>query len=286
MKRTSEDPSIEITQTISLLAQTDRVDFHLAMKYYIKSTIVKLAFPLNVETDKVHCEVPFATIDRSMKPKTPAQQAQWEIPALKWLDVSQDDYGVTLINRSRNGFDARFHPKYKSLLRITLLRIPVYPRAGNPIMSLFPSRKWHEQSEYFLDYSLYIHKGHWKAAKVFLPAYEVNNPPLAFEVEPNQSTLPEEFSFLQVEPANVVLTALKLPEDKDTSALVLRIYEATGERTEATITFPDALTITNAAETDLLELNPEKFITDKNTLQFSIGPYEIKTFLVEYEITY
>jgi alpha-mannosidase len=285
VKRTSEDPSIEITQAISLLANTDRVDFHLAMKYYIKSTIVKLAFPFNVKTDKVHCEIPFATIDRSMKPKTPAQQAQWEIPGLKWLDVSQDDYGVTLINRSRNGFDARFHPKYKSLLRITILRIPVYPRAGNPIMSLFPSRKWHEQSEYSLDYSLYIHEGNWKAAKAFLPAYEVNNPPLTFEVEPNQGNLPQEFSFLQVEPPNVVLTALKLPEDKDASALILRVYEATGERTEATITFPNTLAITKAAETDLLELNAEEFITDKNTLQFSISPYEIKTFSIEYKTT-
>jgi len=284
VKRISQDPSIEIIQTISLLANTDRVDFSLYMNYYIKSTIVKLAFPFNVETDTIHCDIPYATIARSIQPKTPAQKAQWEIPALKWVDVSQEDYGVTLINKSRNGFDARFLPKYKSLVRITLLRIPVYPHAGSPFMSLVPSRKWHEQSEYFLDYSLYIHKGNWKAAKSFLSAYEFNNSPIYFPVDPHQGSLPETFTFLRIEPDTVLLTALKLPEDKTDSSLVLRVYEAIGKQTEVVITFPEELTITTVAETDLLELNPKSVRAEQNSLTFNIQPYEIKTFLIEYNM--
>ena len=285
VQRKSKKPSVLIVQQISLSSNTDRVDFKFYLNYHIKSTIVKLAFPINVDTEKIHCEIPFGVIARSMKPKTPAQKAQWEIPAQKWVDVSQDDYGITLINKSRYGFDARLNSKYKSLVRMTICRIPIYPRAGNPFGSIIPTRKWHEQSEYSMDYSLHIHKGDWKTAKSFLLAHEVNNPPLQIPVTKNAGTLPEEFEFLRVEPMNVIVSALKPPEDKQDRALIIRLYEIIGRETEASLNFPESISIESASETDLLELNPQKLDSEKNSLKFMIKPFEIKTFLIKYQIS-
>ncbi|MHA1648946.1 MAG: alpha-mannosidase [Candidatus Helarchaeota archaeon] len=285
IQRKSESPSTEIIQQISLLSNTDRIDFKLFLKYHIKSTIVKLMFPFNVVTDKIHCEIPFGTITRSIKPKTKAQKAQWEFPAHKWVDVSQEDYGVTLINKSRYGFDAHFHPKYKSIVRMTILRIPVYPHAGNPIMSILPSKKWHEQSEYSVDYSLYIHKGDWRDAQSYLPAYEFNNPPLQIPVTPNRGALPQEFAFFQVSPTNIIASALKIPEDPLDHAIILRLYEAAGKETEANIKFSNLISIEDASETDLLELNPKQLEFEKDSLKILLKPFEIKTLLIKYNVS-
>ncbi|HUX98123.1 MAG TPA: glycoside hydrolase family 38 C-terminal domain-containing protein, partial [Candidatus Deferrimicrobium sp.] len=284
--RQSTKPSTQIVQKVSLLTQTDRVDFKLYLKYYIKSTIVKLAFPFNVESDKIHCEIPFGVISRSTKPKTPAQKAQWEISAHKWVDVSQNDFGVTLINKSRYGFDAHYHPNYKSVVRMTIFRIPPYPRAGNPIGSIIPTRKWHEQSEYSVEYSLYIHKGDWCNSNCYLLANEFNNPPIQIPVEKNAGVLSEELEFVTIDPANVLLSAFKIPEDQQKNSLILRVYEMTGKQTNAKIRFSESISIENAFETDLLELNPQKCDFRKNSLEFSIKPFEIKTFLIKYDISW
>lgn len=283
--RSSSDPSVKIIQTISLLPDSNKVDFKLYMNYHIKSTIVKLAFPLNVETDKIHCETPFSVTHRATKPQNPAQIAQWEMSAHKWVDVSQPDYGVTLINRSRYGFDARYHPKYKNIVRITVLRIPVYPRAGSPLMSLFPSRKWHEQSEYSMEYSLYIHEGDWKQANPFLPAYEHNNPPLIIPVKESKGKMSDQFEFIKVEPSTVLLSALKPPEDSTNQSLILRVYESTGKPTETKIQFSDQFSVESVSEIDLLELNPQEFLSEKNEINFSMKPFEIKTIVVKYQFS-
>jgi alpha-mannosidase len=252
------------------------------LNYQIKSSIVKLAFPLNVDTQKINCEIPFGVITRNTKPKNFAQKARWEMSAQKWVDVSQEDFGATLINKSRYGFDARYHPTYKSVVRMTILRVPLYPRAGTPLESFLPHKKrWHEQTEFSVDYSLHIHKGDWKNAKSFLLAHEFNNPPIQIPVSQNTGSLPEEFEFLKVEPTNVLLSALKLPEDQQDRSFVLRVFETVGARTDVEITFPESISIESAAETDLLELNPETFLTEKNSLKVDISPFEIKTFLIK-----
>ncbi|NVM53388.1 MAG: alpha-mannosidase [Candidatus Helarchaeota archaeon] len=286
VQRRSEKPPILIVQQIILLADTDRIDFKLYLKYHIKSSIVKLTFPLDVDTEKIHCEIPFGVITRSTKPKTPAQKAQWEIPAHKWVDISQEDFGVTLINKSRYGFDAYLHPKYKNLIRMTILRKPLYPRAGDPLESIIPSRrKWHEQSEFSVDYSLYIHKGDWRLAESYLLANEFNNPPTQIPVNKNAGILPEEFEFLRVEPTNVIASALKPPEDMQDQALVIRVFETAGKEADAKIIFSNLISIENGFETDLLELNPQAVKSEQNSLKFKINPFEIKTFLIKYQIT-
>ena len=202
--------------------------------------------------------------------------------AQKWVDVSQEDFGVTLINKSRYGFDARYHPTYKNIVRMTVLRAPLYPRAGEPLESFLPhKRRWHEQSEFSVDYSLYIHKGNWKNAKSPLLAHEFNNPPIQIPVSKNTGPLPGEFEFIKIEPTNVLLSALKFSEDQRDRSFVLRVFETIGALTESEITFPESISIESAAEIDLLELNPEEFLSEKNSLKFSISPFEIKTFLVK-----
>ena len=56
--------------------------------------------------------------------------------------------------------------------------------------------------------------------------------------------------------------------------LVLRLYETTGEKTEARIELPWAV---EASECDLIERPAEKSLGTGRTLTVPLAPYEIKT---------
>ncbi|HEY9601062.1 MAG TPA: alpha-mannosidase, partial [Allocoleopsis sp.] len=50
--------------------------------------LVKAAFPLNLEADSATYEIPCGAIQRPTRPQTPAEQAKWEVPALRWADLT------------------------------------------------------------------------------------------------------------------------------------------------------------------------------------------------------
>ena len=50
------------------------------------------------------------------------EKARFEVSALKWIDLSQGDYGVSILTRSKYGYDI-----HGNKMRITLLRSPTDP---------------------------------------------------------------------------------------------------------------------------------------------------------------
>jgi len=60
-------------------------------------------------------------IKRPTQPKTPAEQAKWS-SALRWADLSAKDYGVSLLNDCKYGYDSQ-----PNQLCLTLLRSPSWP---------------------------------------------------------------------------------------------------------------------------------------------------------------
>ena len=76
--------------------------------------------------------------------------------------------------------------------------------------------------------------------------------------------------------SNVLLSALKLAND---GAVVIRVYEAAGEPvTGAAITLHAK--VLSAQEANLMEDSTAKLRSAKNTLQFDLHPFQIRTFKV------
>jgi len=267
----------KIWQSIILYNNIDRIDFNIRLNFHEKFHLVKITFPINVETDKINCEIPFGYISRATKPKNSAQKAMFEIPAQRWVDFSNDEFGVTLINKSRYGFDARYDDKLKNILRMTILRKPKYPPKGEPLTSIFPSRKFHEQVDFSVDYSIFVHKGDLKASNAHIKGLEFNIPVIYVECESNNGEIELPFEFISIKPENVVLSALKQSED-DENAIVIRVYESLGKECKCKIKFNSLFSISNVKEVDLLELNPKDIQNfTQNQIIFDIGKFEIKT---------
>jgi hypothetical protein len=125
-------------------------------------------------------------------------------------------YGVALLNDCKYGYDAA-----GSTLRLTLLRASYDPDPE-------PDVGVHE-----IGYSLLPHAGGWSDAGVVQAAWRLNNPVMAEPVDGHSGRLPAVASLASLEPANLVLAAVKGAERGD--GLILRWYEAAGRETNARV---------------------------------------------------
>ncbi|NET54065.1 MAG: alpha-mannosidase, partial [Merismopedia sp. SIO2A8] len=112
-----------------------------------RQVLVKAAFPLNLNADYATYETAYGAISRSTRPQTSAEAAKWEVPALRWAELAEYDYGVSLINDCKYGYDAT-----PSQLRLTLLRSPNWPDPDA------------DQGIHQFTYGLYPHSGRWQGA--------------------------------------------------------------------------------------------------------------------------
>jgi alpha-mannosidase len=92
--------------------------------------------------------------------------------------------------------------------------------------------------------------------------------------------LPNRWGFLEVSHANVVVSA---PKPGDDGSAVLRVYEAAGQP-EDTVTISFAAQVDSAEEVNLTEDPGAGLEATNNSVQFGLGPFEIKTTRLRWEL--
>lgn len=251
---TEDFPSTFFTQDIILYAGIDRIDFVTTVDWWEDKTFLKVAFPLAVTDTVAAYEIPYGSIQRSTQLRDNWEKAKVEVPAHRWADVSQPDYGVSLINASKYGYDVK-----GNTMRLSLLRSPKWP---DPTA---------DRGKHTIVYSLYPHKGSWKDAATVQRGYEFNYPLLVFATDSHRGKLPESYSFAQLTPSSLILTTMKKAEDS--SAWILQWYDAKGEETEATLTLsrsPKSVLMSNFLEEDGRKVEFKKNIIKVRTKKNSV----------------
>src|SRR5437868_12174843 len=217
---------------ITMYAGVPRVDVKMQTEWHEKHILLKVAFPVSAHSDKATYEIPFGSVERPTTRNTPAEKAQFEVPAQRWADISDATHGFSLMNDCKYGYDAK-----GNVLRLSLLRAPTYPDPHA------------DEGQHDFTYSLYPHGGSWRDAMTVRQGYQLNYQPMPLEVEKHQGPLPAQHSFVQVTPENVVLTAVKKAEDDN--SLVLRFYEWAGKETDVKLQLPPGAQA--ASDADLME---------------------------------
>ncbi|MHB1458742.1 MAG: glycosyl hydrolase-related protein, partial [Armatimonadota bacterium] len=123
-------------------------------------------------------------------------------------------------------------------------------------------------------YSIYPHKGIWQESDTVKRGYEFNNPLIPVATTSHEGKLPKTHSFLKVDKANIIVTALKKAEDSND--MILRFYECKGETGNAKISF--GMNVKSVQETDLSE-RPGKNAKSKisgSSMTVPFGKWEIK----------
>jgi alpha-mannosidase len=246
---------------ITLYAGVPRVDVRMHADWHEKHILLKVAFPLSAHNDQATFEIPFGSIERPTTRNTPAEKAQFEVPAERWADISDGKHGFSLMNDSKYGYDAK-----GNVLRLSLLRSPAWPDPHA------------DEGEHDFTYSLYPHGGSWQEAETIRRGYELNYTLVPFMAEKHEGALPPEHAFLEVEPDNVIVTAMKKAEDD--GSLVVRFYEWAGKRTDVKLKLP--LGAERTSETDLMERPTGNLAIEDGAVTVPTGPFEIKTIRVEF----
>jgi alpha-mannosidase len=249
------------TRDITLYAGIPRVDVKMEAEWHEKHILLKVAFPVSAHSEKATYEIPFGSVERPTTRNTPAEQAQFEVPAQRWADISDATQGLSLLNDSKYGYDAK-----GNVLRLSLLRSPEYPDPHA------------DEGHHEFTYSVYPHGGGWKDALTIRQGYQLNYKLLAAPVEKHGGALPAEHSFVQTKSNNVIVTSMKKSEDDN--SLIIRFYEWAGKQGEVALQLPPGAQ--SASETNLMEKPEASIPVHDDSVTISIKPYEIKTIKVQF----
>ena len=234
-----------LRQEVSLGAEDDFVTVRTEADWHELFRMLRAEFLPAVTAHEVACDIQYGTIRRSTGDKTALEQAQFEICAHKYVDVSDGEKGVSLMNDCKYG-----HRVKEGLISLNLLRAPVFPDPH-------ADRGRHE-----FTYALYPHNGAL-SKETLRRAYRLNKPPMAF-------TGGHGFAPLAVVDNDEVVIAL-VKKAYGGNALVVRLFESQGKNAGAALKVD--FKYRDVFETDFMEENGKPADPAKLTFR----PFEIKT---------
>jgi alpha-mannosidase len=248
-----------LVQKIVLTMDSPILAFETEVNWRESNKMLRVSFPTTVSSNQVNCEIQFGYLKRPTTRNTSIEFAMDEICAHHYIDLSQPDYGVALLNDCKYGYSA-----LNNVLDINLLRSPSYP---DPTA---------DRAEHKFTYALYPHAGDFIQASVYRKGYELNTPLTVVEASQAIAAKHTPIQLIQVDHPYVMVEAVKKAEDSD--HLIVRLYETAGTDASAVISF--GLECLSIEETDLME-SPIGLLSENDSraeLQFT--PFEIKTIRV------
>lgn len=245
-----------LTQNYTVLAHENQLRITSHVDWQDRHTLLKVGFPLQLRADVITYEIPCGAIRRSTRFQTQEEQAKWEVPALNWADLTDEEqeYGVSLLTDYKSGYDP--HP---DRLRLSLLRGSTWPD---------PEADF---GEHEFKYALYPHAGSWEAAGTVKRGYEFNCP-LSVYLGPvskgyKTRNLGVKSSFWEFSADGFILTAFKRAED-NRHHWIIRGYECQGKRD--ILTRKNNLGLHGGKRVNLLE-------EEEQNQGLQINPWEILT---------
>ena len=222
----------------------------------------RVLFPTTIQQGQNVHEIPFGAIQRP---------DGIEFPAQNWVDYSDGQKGLALLNRGLPGNNLANGTMMISLMRST--RIVAYEYGGGYEPGMTSDSGFELEKELVFEYALLPHTGDWHKAGVYREGLEFNHPLIASTAAPHAGKLSKLWGFLEISDPNIAVSALKMGESGST---VLRMYEVNGNPvTGAKVKF--TAQVSSAEETDLMEDTLHKLEITDNTLQLDMRPFEIKT---------
>jgi alpha-mannosidase len=243
------------TQRISLAYNSPRLDIETEIDWQERYVLLKAAFPVEILSSYATYEVQWGNIKKPTHQNTSWDWARFENCAQKWVDLSESDYGVSLMNDCKYGHDIR-----DNIIRITLLR-----------SSTLPDPQADKGIHKFI-YSLMPHKdsvGH----ETVKTAYLLNDPIVVWKNSAAANKLQNMQSMFKVDRESVVIETVKKAQDGD--GFIVRMYESLGGR--GVVDIAASFDIKSCFETDLIEENKKQLTADNNQIKFNIKPFQILT---------
>ena len=248
------------TSVISLENGGERVDVNCETDWRSFRKLLKVDFGVTSASPYATFDLGIGTIKRwNNKPNC------YEMSAQNWADLSNDEYGVSILSDCKFGWDK----PADDTLRLTILHTPFY----------YFSMKDSQQHKMELGlnryaYAIYSHAGNvggdtQEEAKRFitpLPAYLPSK---------HDGDLPDAYTYADFDGKGVLINCVKKAEDTD--EIVVRVVEADNKPHEKVV-FGLAGGILSAREIYASEEEKGGATVENGKLVFDLKPYEVKSF--------
>ena len=246
-------------QDIILYAGRRQLDFDTTVDWQERDKVMKAAFDVDILNNEAAFETAHGAIMRPTHRNNPFDAAKFEQCAHKWADLSEGDYGVSILNDCKYGYDI-----LGNKMRITMMRAPTCPdRTGDIGISTFV-------------YSFYPHKGTWQTGGTVSSALELNFSLIGTEIKAQNGSAESGTSFVSVSHDDFVIDAVKTAENGE--GIILRGYESCSFRGERTITL--GIPFTGVTECNLMEKDEQEIPVNGNSFTIKIKPFEVRTFRI------
>ena len=148
-----------VTQYISFYRDLYQIDIRNEIDWNEKQVLLRCYFPVDVHTDEATYEIQYGNVKRPTHYNTSWDDARFEVCAHKWIDLSEDGYGLSVLNDCKYGYSVD-----ENSIALTMLK-----SATNPDPTA-------DQEMHEFTYALMPHEGDWRQAQVPGRAYEFNIP--------------------------------------------------------------------------------------------------------------
>ena len=252
-----------VVQIVSLEEGARQVEFDTYIDWQDRQTVLKAEFGFDLNVSEIRSEIQFGHVKRATHRNTSWDRARFEASMHRWIDMSETDFGVALLNDCKYAYDAN-----EQYVRLTLVRGATHPDPNS------------DRGEHRLRFALRLHDGMLDFATVPTAAEAFNNP-IAVVGDLSrlsaEAAAPTAFSFAQTDATNVSIETVKKAENSD--HLIVRLYEHANQRAETRISF--GVPVKAAWAVNLMEEHPTPLTVIDNGVTLSLRPFEITTLKLE-----
>lgn len=244
----------------------ERIDIENEVDWRSLNTLLKVQFPLSVSNPNATYDLGLGSVERGNN-----RANSYEVYSHEWTDLTDrsGDYGVTILNDSKYGWDK----PDDNTIRLSLLYSP--KPGGNYSYQDRQDIGYHE-----FTYSIVGHAGQLDKAKAIGQSTILNSPIRAFVSPKHKGDLGRQFSMVSSDNSNVTVRALKKAETGD--EYIVRVYENSGkEKQTAQLTFAGNIVKATEADGTEKEIGAASFAGNK--LNVEVKPYSLKTYRIQLE---
>jgi alpha-mannosidase len=255
-----------IIQEYILDAGSPRLDVRATVDWHESHRLLRALFPTTLRAAHATYECAFGCLTRPTGRNTSWERAAFEVPAHRWVDLSDSaaDAGLAVLNDCKYG-----HSCHDATLGLSLLRAPKFPDETA------------DMGLHRFTYSMMPHAGDWRAAGVDDQAELLNAPLTPWSLHHNTGAdLGTAWAPLRLSVeghARPTVAALKVAEEDD--RLVLRIVETRGRRGVVTARWSFPVHAVEAVDLHErpLRSTPHDHDPAANATRLDLAPFQIVT---------
>lgn len=274
--RISDKSWVKTTISLSSVEEEDapRIEFDAEVEWQESMKFLKVEFPVDVRNTEASYETAFGIVKRPTHYNTTWDMAKFEVCCHKFADLSENGYGVSILNESKYGFAT-----VGNLMRLSLLRAPKAPDAHA------------DMGRHQIRWALMPHKGSLGPETVSA-SYHFNIPMKVMRAL-SEPPFPV-FYYIAVhgdeDISPVILDTIKRGEDdEDVSrgelptrkgrSVIIRVYESLGGTSKAII--ESMYDLKRVWKTNILEDNLEELQISGGRVHITLRPFEVATYRLE-----